>query len=160
WLLAEVAAWHDWDLDVAEEHVRAALALEDHHAEATMTSALIMNARGQGQEALAAAAAAVHIDPLGPGNRVWFVATAFNVGAFEVCRDEGTRLIAEHPDFGQAYSWRAMAHLVLGDVAKARADAALARSVANTHAWDERCEAVVASQMGDERPARATLERY
>src|SRR5262249_30019344 len=85
---------------------------------------------------------------------------AFNVGAFEVCRDEGTRLIGERPDYGQAYSWRAMAHLALGELAKAQADMATARALATMHAWDERCEALVAAQAGDNRIARATLDRY
>jgi serine/threonine-protein kinase len=158
WLLAEVALWHDWDVEAAEEYVRSALALEEHHAEATMTMALCLNARCRANEAFAAAGAAVRIDPLGVGARIWFVATALNVGALEVARDEASRLAGEHPEYGHAYSWRAVAHLVLGDLAKAQADIATARSLSTSSIWAERIEAMVAAQAGDVAGARITRD--
>jgi eukaryotic-like serine/threonine-protein kinase len=158
WLLAEVALWHDWDVEAAEEYVRSTLALEEHHAEATMTMALCLNARCRGNEALAAAGAAVQIDPLGAGTRIWFVAIAFNVGAFDVVRDEASRLASEHPEYGEAFRWRALAHLLLGNMAEAQADTATARSLSTSNIWLERSDAVVASQAGDVDSARRVLD--
>jgi serine/threonine-protein kinase len=160
WLLAEVALWHDWDVDAADEYVASALALEKHHAEATMTMALCLNARCRGSEALAAAGAAIQIDPLNVGARTWFIAIAFNVGAFEVARDEASRLAGAHPGYGEAFRWRAMAHLFLGDLAKAQADIATARSLSNSTMGGERSDAVVAAQAGDEATARRILDSF
>ena len=159
WLLAEVALWHDWDVETAEEYVRSALALEEHHAEATMTMAMCLNARCRAKEALDAAGTALQIDPLGVGTRLWFVAAAFNVGAFEVARDEAGRLGAAHPEFGEAFRWRAMAHLLLGDLAAARADTATARSLF-TSLWVEQADAVVAAQAGDVAATRSILDSF
>jgi len=66
----ESALWHDWDVEAAEAHVRDALVLEEHHAEATMCRAFCYNARCLKQETLATAAAAVHIDPITAGTRL------------------------------------------------------------------------------------------
>jgi eukaryotic-like serine/threonine-protein kinase len=158
WLLAEVAVWYDWDIDAAEEYVAAALALEKHHAEATMTMAACHMTRRRTNETLAAAREALQIDPVGAGTRLWFVAMNFNVGAFEVAREEADRLTRAHPGFGEALRWRAMAQLVLGNLAAAREDIAMARSLTPSSISVERSVAVVAAQAGDVATVRSILD--
>jgi tetratricopeptide (TPR) repeat protein len=160
WLLAEVAVWHDWDVEAAEEYVASTLALEKHHAEATMTMALCHMMRCRAREALAVAGAALEIDPLGVGTRLWFVAITFNTGAFEVAREEASHLAHAHPEFSEGFRWRAMAHLLLGNLPAARADIATARLLSTSNVWGARSDAVVASQAGDVATARAVLDSF
>jgi serine/threonine-protein kinase len=149
WLLGEGALWHDWDTDTAEEHIRQALAIEPHHAGALMARALCHNARCRRQEALAAAAAAVQVDPLGTGTRIWFLAIAFNVRENDLTIAEASRLIAEQPQYSEAYRWRAMARIIAGDLPRARADLETAGSLAPRHVWWETNAALLASQEGN-----------
>jgi len=160
WLLAEVALWYDWDIDAAEEYVAAALALEKHHAEATMTMAACHMTRHRANETLSAARAALQIDPVGAGTRLWFVAMNFNVGAFEAAREEASRLTRAHPEFSEAFRWRSMAQLVLGDLAAARADIAMARSLSPSSMSVERSVAAVAAQAGDVVTVRSILDSF
>jgi serine/threonine protein kinase/tetratricopeptide (TPR) repeat protein len=160
WLLGEIALWYDWDVEAAEEHATSALALEEHHAEATMTMAACHMTRRRAREALAAAGAALQIDPVGVGTRLWFSAINFNVGAFETARAEASRLVDAHPEFSEALRWRAMAHLLLGDLDAARADVAAARSMPTSNISVERCYAVVAGQSGDVEMVRSILDSF
>ncbi|MGK2961261.1 MAG: protein kinase domain-containing protein [Gemmatimonadaceae bacterium] len=135
WLLAEVALWHDWDLETAERYVSHTLALEPHHAGAMMTNALCHGVRCQRQEALAAAAAVVRVDPLGLGTRIWYLAIAYNAGAQDLVIAEAARLIAEQPSYSEAYRWRAMAEIVTGDLQQARLDLERAGELTVPNVW-------------------------
>ena len=162
WLLAEVALWHDWDVEVSERHIHRALALEAHHAGALITSAMCHNARHRRQEALAAAARAVRVDPLGMGTRFTFLGILFNVREYALVVAEAGRLITEYPQYGEAYRWRALAEIMTGDVASARADLATARELGTSIVWWHANAAVVASQaneMGEVRRERDELLR-
>jgi serine/threonine protein kinase len=148
WLLAEVALWHDWDAQACERHARKALSLEPHHAGALMTTALLHNTRGRHEAALAAAAAAVRADPLGPGTRSWFLALAYNARQYGLAIAEASRLIAEQPSYPEAYRFRAMAYGMSGDLAAAQADLDTADRVGGPNVWGQVHRAVVAVLAG------------
>jgi serine/threonine-protein kinase len=163
WLLAEVSVWNDWDVDVAEEYIRSALALDENHAEATMSRAMCLMVRCRFEEALLAATSAVQADPVSGGTRAWFVATAFNVGAFQIAIEHADRLASEHPEFSEVVRWRALSHLMLGNLAQAQADIARARSLVAAlpaNIWGERTGAVIAAQAGDIAEARKVLDGF
>ena len=149
WMLGEVAFWHDWDVDAAKVHIKDALELEPHHAGAIMSDAFFHMVSHRRREAIDRAAGAVHVDPLGMGTRGWFAACAFNVGENDLAMREFARIIAEQPSNVQAYQWRALTHLVAGDLQRARADLDASRAGAPPNHWGERNAALVASQEGN-----------
>jgi len=160
WLLAEVALWHDWDVQISESHVRRALALEPHRAGALITSALCHNAHLRPREALTTAASAVRLDPLGMGTRFTFLAIAVNVREYDVAVAEATRLIAEHPHYGEAYRWRALAEIMTGDLARARGDLMTARDLGTSPVWWNANAAVLASRENDFSEVRRIRDEF
>jgi serine/threonine-protein kinase len=154
WLLAESALWHDWDADVCERHARRALDLEPHHAGALMTTALLHNTRGLPEAALAAAAAAVRADPLGPGTRIWFLALAYNARQYDLAIAEASRLVAEQASFPEAYRFRAMAYEMRGDLAAAQADLDTADRIGGPDVWGHVHQVIVAVLAGRPDEAR------
>jgi serine/threonine-protein kinase len=118
----------------AQQH--RALDLEPHHAGALMTTALLHNTRCRHEAALAAAAAAVKADPLGPGTRSWFLALAYNARRYGLAITEASRLIAEDPAYPDAYVFRAMAYEMSGDLAAAQADLETADRLEGPNAWN------------------------
>jgi serine/threonine-protein kinase len=148
-LLAQIAFWFDWDAEAGEWHAQRARALEPHHAGALMTTAFCLNARGRPEEALAAADAAVRADPLGMGTRGWYLGLAFNAHRYDLLNAEATRLVAEQPSWNEGHAFRAMAAMMTGDLASARADLDAAGRIGELNQWTRLVVVIVAALAGD-----------
>src|SRR5262249_51332246 len=136
---------------------RRALALEPHHSGALMTTALCHNARHRRQEAIAVAARAVQVDPLGMGTRFLFMAIAFNLREHELVVSEATRLVGDYPQYAEAFRWRALGRMMMGELDRARADLETSRELGTASAWWCANAALLASQ--ENRPLEVARMR-
>lgn len=158
-LLAAVALWFEWNVDASERHLRTALALEPNHVGALTFAAMLAAQRRQPERAWAMIEQALRLDPLGLETRTWSLAVAWLTGEFERQISESTRLIAEHPGFGDAYRWRSMAYMICGDFQRARTDLARFGALSNGHLDTALGLGVVAAREGKTAEARDVIDR-
>jgi hypothetical protein len=118
-----------------------------------MTTAFCLNARGRPEEALAAADAAVRADPLGMATRGWYLGLAFNAHRYDLCtRGHAARRRAAELERGSRLP--AMAAMMTGDLAGARADLDAAGRIGELNQWTRLVVVIVAALAGDLAGAR------
>jgi tetratricopeptide (TPR) repeat protein len=158
YLLAGVALWFEWNVRACERHLQSALTVEPNHAGALMLAAVLAAMQRQPEQAWMAVDRALRVDPLGEETRTWLLAVAWSTGEFERQIEEATRLIAEHPGYGDAFRWRSMAYTVRGEYDRARTDLETFGALTNTHLYTLNGLGLVAALEGKTAEARRILD--
>jgi TolB-like protein len=157
YLLAQVSLWFEWNVPACDRYLRRALAIEPNHTGALMFSAVVSAMCRQPEQAWRAVDRALRVDPLGQETRTSLLAVAWTTGEFERQIEEATRLIAEHPGYGEAFRWRSMAYTVRGEYDRARADLETFGALTNTHLYALNGLGIVAALEGKTAEARRIL---
>jgi DNA-binding winged helix-turn-helix (wHTH) protein/tetratricopeptide (TPR) repeat protein len=108
-----------WDAAGAESAARRALELDDDFAEAERSLAAALTARGAHREAIAAAFRARKLAPLDPGSHAGLARALLFAGRTEDVVRASDAGLALFPDLESLWRWRYLAHLELGDAARA-----------------------------------------
>ncbi len=114
-----------WDFDAAESEVDRAIELDPSHAQPRMIRALLLNARGRADEALAEARLALDLDPVSPQVNSILGVLLVAAGQPEAAIDQLRATIELEPRLFKAYVGLVHAYLATG-----RPDEALAAAEA------------------------------
>ena len=161
-LLSYVSLWWDRDPGACERHFLRALALEPHHTESLLMSGHFCNVRGRRDEARAATALALQVDPIGISTRLGAVINCYLAGEYVQALTIADALLADVPEFTEGMRFRAMTLVAMGRMAEAEVGlhAALART--NRAPWSLMHLGLVHAMTGrvdDARAVRDELER-
>lgn len=131
-----------WDFDAAESEVDRAIELDPSHAQPRMIRALLLNARGRADEALAEARLALDLDPVSPQVNSILGVLLVAAGQPEAAIDQLRATIELEPRLFNAYVGLVHAYLATG-----RPDEALAAAEALSipHARDALVALVLAA---------------
>ena len=131
-----------WDFDAAESEVDRAIELDPSHAQPRMIRALLLNARGRADEALAEARLALDLDPVSPQVNSILGVLLVVAGQPEAAIDQLRATIELEPRLFNAYVGLVHAYLATG-----RPDEALAAAEALSipHARDALVALVLAA---------------
>ena len=144
-----------WDFDAAESEVDRAIELDPSHAQPRMIRALLLNARGRADEALAEARLALDLDPVSPQVNSILGVLLVAAGQPEAAIDQLRATIELEPRLFKAYVGLVHAYLATG-----RPDEALAAAEALSipHARDA-LVALVLAATGRADEAREIVSR-
>ena len=123
----------EWDLEAAQSEVDRAIELDPSHAQARMMRAMLLNAGGRSDEAVAEARRALDLDPVSPQVNSILGVLLLAAGEPAAAIDQLQATIELEPRLVLAYEGLVHAHLAIG-----RPDEALAaaESVSLPHARD------------------------
>jgi len=154
-----LAAWKSGDLDTAVEAMTRAAALAPDSLRARINLSRIHNARGESEAALAAADAALRLDPSDPTALYQRARSLRNLGRV----DQAVAVLAEclerRPAYGHALNLLGLIHLERGELERAVDTLASATVLEPTLAFVHRNLAVALARDGRTAEATVTYRR-
>ena len=114
--LADVKKGYEWDMDGAERGYRRALELNPSHLLARLWRAEYLARVGRFDEALEESQRAIALDPVSPHSRNNRAMLLFRARRFEEAIRTGEQALELDPHFVNAFWWKGMSHVGLGDL--------------------------------------------